>query len=100
MNAATNSSFTDGRIMLQSEGAEIYFRRIDLEPLKRSLPNQRDVLKSRRSEQFPTAQFVQPDDSFPKRRAERAHFAAVLARQPSLKSALASEPDDPAPRMR
>ena len=33
VNAATNSSFSDGRIMLQSEGAEIYFRRIDLEPL-------------------------------------------------------------------
>ena len=30
---ATNSSLTDGRIMIQSEGAEIYFRRIDLEPL-------------------------------------------------------------------
>jgi hypothetical protein len=33
VNAATDSSFTGGRIMLQSEGAEIYFRRIDLEPL-------------------------------------------------------------------
>ena len=33
VNAATNSSFTGGRIMLQSEGAEIYFRRVDLEPL-------------------------------------------------------------------
>jgi hypothetical protein len=32
---ATNSSLTDGKIMIQSEGAEIYFRRIDLEPLKR-----------------------------------------------------------------
>jgi hypothetical protein len=31
---ATNSSLTDGRIMIQSEGAVIYFRRIDLEPLK------------------------------------------------------------------
>jgi hypothetical protein len=31
---ATNSSLTEGRIMIQSEGAEIYFRRIDLEPLK------------------------------------------------------------------
>jgi hypothetical protein len=28
------SSLTHGRIMIQSEGAEIYFRRIDLEPLK------------------------------------------------------------------
>jgi hypothetical protein len=33
VNAATNSSLTNGRIVLQSEGAEIYFRRIDLEPL-------------------------------------------------------------------
>jgi hypothetical protein len=33
VNAATNASFTNGRIMIQSEGAEIYFRRIDLEPL-------------------------------------------------------------------
>ena len=33
VNAATNSSLTGGRIMLQSEGAEIYFRRVDLEPL-------------------------------------------------------------------
>ena len=31
---ATNSSLTEGKIMIQSEGAEIYFRRIDLEPLK------------------------------------------------------------------
>lgn len=30
----TDSSLTEGKIMLQSEGAEIYFRRIDLEPLK------------------------------------------------------------------
>ncbi len=34
VNAATDSTFTSGRIMLQSEGAEIYFRRIDLEPLR------------------------------------------------------------------
>jgi hypothetical protein len=34
VNAATDSSFRDGRIMLQSEGAEIYFRRVDLEPLQ------------------------------------------------------------------
>jgi hypothetical protein len=30
----TNSSLTEGRIMIQSEGAEIYIRRIDLEPLE------------------------------------------------------------------
>jgi hypothetical protein len=30
----TDSSLTEGRIMFQSEGAEIYFRRIDLEPLR------------------------------------------------------------------
>jgi hypothetical protein len=34
VNEGTDSSFTDGKIMIQSEGAEIYFRRIDLEPLK------------------------------------------------------------------
>jgi hypothetical protein len=34
VNAATDSSFREGRIMLQSEGAEIYFRRIDLEPVQ------------------------------------------------------------------
>jgi hypothetical protein len=33
VNAATDSSFTDGRIMIQSEGAEIYFRRLELLPL-------------------------------------------------------------------
>ena len=38
VNAATNASFTNGRIMIQSEGAEIYFRRIDVEPL--STPRQ------------------------------------------------------------
>ena len=32
--AATDSSLTEGRIMFQSEGAEIYFRRIELQPLK------------------------------------------------------------------
>jgi hypothetical protein len=31
---ASNSSLTEGKIMIQSEGAEIYFRKIDLEPLK------------------------------------------------------------------
>ena len=30
----TDASFTEGKIMLQSEGAEIYFRRVDLEPIK------------------------------------------------------------------
>jgi 3-keto-disaccharide hydrolase len=35
VNEATGSSLTEGRILLQSEGAEIYFRRVDLEPLSR-----------------------------------------------------------------
>jgi hypothetical protein len=34
VNAASDSSFTQGRIMIQSEGAEIYFRRIELQPLR------------------------------------------------------------------
>ena len=34
VNEGTGSSFTEGKIMIQSEGAEILFRRIDLEPLK------------------------------------------------------------------
>lgn len=34
VNAATESSFTAGPIMIQSEGAEIYFRRFELEPLR------------------------------------------------------------------
>ena len=34
VNAATDSTFTSGRIMLESEGAEIYFRRIDIAPLR------------------------------------------------------------------
>jgi hypothetical protein len=33
VNAGTGSSLTQGKILFQSEGAEIYFRRIDLEPL-------------------------------------------------------------------
>lgn len=33
VNAGTNASIADGRIMLQSEGAEIYFRRVELLPL-------------------------------------------------------------------
>jgi hypothetical protein len=35
VNAGTDASLTEGKIMLQSEGAEIYFRRIDLEPLSK-----------------------------------------------------------------
>lgn len=34
VNEASGSSFTEGKIMIQSEGAEIYFRRVDLEPLR------------------------------------------------------------------
>ncbi len=34
VNEGTDASLTDGKIMLQSEGAEIYFRRVDVEPLK------------------------------------------------------------------
>ena len=34
VNEGTRSSLTEGKILLQSEGAEIYFRRVDLEPLK------------------------------------------------------------------
>jgi hypothetical protein len=33
VNEGTRSSLTEGRILVQSEGAEIYFRRLDLEPL-------------------------------------------------------------------
>jgi hypothetical protein len=33
VNAGTDASVSSGRIMLQSEGAEIYFRRVDLLPL-------------------------------------------------------------------
>jgi hypothetical protein len=36
VNEGTRSSLTEGRILVQSEGAEIYFRRIDLEPLRRT----------------------------------------------------------------
>ena len=35
VNAATRSTLTEGKIIFQSEGAEIYFRRIDLVPLKK-----------------------------------------------------------------
>jgi hypothetical protein len=34
VNEGTGSSLSEGRILVQSEGAEIYFRRIDLEALK------------------------------------------------------------------
>jgi hypothetical protein len=34
VNAASDSTFKAGRIMIQSEGAEIYFRRIELQPLR------------------------------------------------------------------
>jgi hypothetical protein len=33
VNAATNSSHTKGKILLQSEGAEVFFRKVDLRPL-------------------------------------------------------------------
>jgi hypothetical protein len=33
VNEASRSSLTEGKIIIQSEGAEIFFRRIDLEPL-------------------------------------------------------------------
>jgi hypothetical protein len=36
VNEGTRSTLTEGRILVQSEGAEIYFRRIDLEPLRRT----------------------------------------------------------------
>lgn len=35
VNRGTRSSLGEGRIQFQSEGAEIFFRRIDLEPLRR-----------------------------------------------------------------
>jgi hypothetical protein len=35
VNAATHSSLTRGKIIFQSEGAEIYFRKIELTPLKK-----------------------------------------------------------------
>lgn len=33
VNRATQATFREGRIMLQSEGAEIYFRKVELQPL-------------------------------------------------------------------
>jgi 3-keto-disaccharide hydrolase len=35
VNAATNASHTKGKILFQSEGAEVFFRRIDLLPVKK-----------------------------------------------------------------
>lgn len=35
VNAGTNASHTKGKILLQSEGAELFFRKIDLKPLKK-----------------------------------------------------------------
>jgi hypothetical protein len=35
VNEGVRSSLTEGKILIQSEGAEIFFRRIDLEPLAR-----------------------------------------------------------------
>ncbi len=34
VNAATNSSHTKGKILFQSEGAELFFRQIDLKPVR------------------------------------------------------------------
>ena len=34
-NVATGASLSRGKILLQSEGSEVYYRRIDLEPLTR-----------------------------------------------------------------
>jgi hypothetical protein len=35
MNEITNASLTKGKILLQSEGAEVFFRKVDLKPLKK-----------------------------------------------------------------
>ena len=35
VNHGTQSSHTRGKIQLQSEGAEIFFRRVELQPIKR-----------------------------------------------------------------
>jgi len=34
MNGGTNANLTKGKILLQSEGAEVYFRKVDLRPLR------------------------------------------------------------------
>jgi hypothetical protein len=33
VNQATEGTLTEGRVLLQCEGAEIYFRRVELQPL-------------------------------------------------------------------
>ena len=33
MNGGTNANLTKGKILLQSEGAEVYFRKVELRPL-------------------------------------------------------------------
>src|SRR5207237_4683622 len=33
MNGGTNANLTRGKILLQSEGAEVYFRKVELRPL-------------------------------------------------------------------
>jgi hypothetical protein len=38
VNEGTRSSLTEGRIIIQSEGAEVFFRRIDVEPLTTRAP--------------------------------------------------------------
>ena len=35
VNAGTGASLTKGKILFQSEGAEVFFRRIDLRPVKK-----------------------------------------------------------------
>jgi hypothetical protein len=35
VNEGTGSSLTEGKIIIQSEGAEIYYRRVELLPLKK-----------------------------------------------------------------
>ena len=35
VNRGTNSSLTEGKIQFQSEGAELFFRRIEIRPLRR-----------------------------------------------------------------
>jgi hypothetical protein len=35
VNAGTNANLTKGRILLQSEGAEVFFRKVELQPLRK-----------------------------------------------------------------
>ena len=35
VNEGTDASVTKGRILLQSEGAEVFYRRVDLKPLSK-----------------------------------------------------------------